>query len=105
MVQSEGFLSPFVLGLLLALKAGAEILKKEGPTIAKNATKYFVKQGIIELNKKLTIREGSGMMPTNNEIKYIMKAIRSLENRGILLKGTTTKLVVKKGNLLIFLYH
>ena len=32
---------------------------------------------------------GSGIMLTNNEIKDIVKVIRSLENRGILLKGTT----------------
>ena len=29
---------------------------------------------------------------TNNEIKYIIKVIRSFENRGILLKGTTEKI-------------
>ena len=32
---------------------------------------------------------GSGIMLTNNETKDIVKEIRPLENRGILLKGTT----------------
>ena len=34
-----------------------------------------------------------------------MKVIKSLENRGILLKGTTKKLLVKKEDLKIFLDH
>ena len=34
---------------------------------------------------------GSGIMLTNNEAKDNMKVIKSLENRGILLKGTTRK--------------
>ena len=33
----------------------------------------------------------SGITPTNNEIKDIMKVIKSVENRGILLKGTTKR--------------
>ena len=40
---------------------------------------------------------------TNNEIKYIMKVIRSLENRGILLKGTTRKIAGQEGRFLNFL--
>ena len=32
---------------------------------------------------------GSGIILRNNEIKDIMKVIKSLENRRILLKGTT----------------
>ena len=34
---------------------------------------------------------GSGILLTNNEAKDNMKVIKSLENRGILLKGTTRK--------------
>ena len=33
-----------------------------------------------------------GITLTNNEIKDIIKVIKSLENRGILLKGTTRKI-------------
>ena len=37
-----------------------------------------------------------GIIPTNNEIKDMMKVIKYLENRGILLKKTTKKFLVKK---------
>ena len=36
----------------------------------------------------------SGIILTNNEIKYIIKVIRSLENRGVILKEE--ELLVKK---------
>ena len=39
----------------------------------------------------------------NNEIKYIMKVIKSLENRGILFKGTTKKTTRQEGRFLNFL--
>ena len=35
---------------------------------------------------------GTGITLTDNEIKDIIKVIKSLENRGILLKGTTRKI-------------
>ena len=31
---------------------------------------------------------GSGITITNNQIEYLIKVIKSLENRGILSKGT-----------------
>ena len=40
---------------------------------------------------------------TNNEIKDTMKIIKYPENRGILLKVTTTKIVGQKGGFLNFL--
>ena len=40
---------------------------------------------------------------TNHEIKYITKVIKSLENRGILLKETTKKISSKEGGFLSFL--
>ena len=39
----------------------------------------------------------------NNEIKHIMKVIKSLENTGILIKGTTTKMTSQEGEFLNFL--
>ena len=39
---------------------------------------------------------------TNNKIKDIMKVIKSLENRGISLKGTTRKIPNQKGGSLNF---
>ena len=41
--------------------------------------------------KKWKKKSGSGITLTNNEIKDIMKVIKSLENRATLLKGTTKK--------------
>ena len=43
------------------------------------------------------------MTLTNNQIKDIIKVIKSLENRGILLKGTTTKTDSQEGGFLNFL--
>ena len=37
---------------------------------------------------------------TNNEIKDIMKVIKSLENRAILLRGTTRKITSQEGGFL-----
>ena len=37
--------------------------------------------------------KGSGTSVTNNEVKYIIKVIRSLENRGILMERTTRKII------------
>ena len=52
---------------------------------------------MVQKNKKgLSSITGSGIMLINNEIKGIIKVIRSLENKQILLKGTTIKLEVKK---------
>ena len=52
--------------------------------------------------KKLKIT-GSGITLTNIEIKYIIKVIRCLENRGILLKGTTKKVTSQEEGFLNFL--
>ena len=45
---------------------------------------------------------GAGTIWINNEIKYIMKLIKSLENRVILLTGTTAKSSSQKGGFLNF---
>ena len=46
--------------------------------------------------KKLTSNKGSGIALANNEKKDIKKVIQSLENRGILLKGTARKMKKNK---------
>ena len=46
---------------------------------------------------------GSGITLTNNEIKDIMKVIKLLENRGILLKGSTKKIISQEGQFHTFL--
>ena len=43
------------------------------------------------LHKEISSVMGSGLTLTNKGIKYIIKVL-SLENRGILLKGTTEKI-------------
>ena len=49
---------------------------------------------------------GSGITLTKNEIKDIIKVIRSLENRGTLPKGTTGKAISQEVGLLgNFLLH
>ena len=45
---------------------------------------------------------GTGIAPANNEIKDIMELIKSLENRGVLLKGTSTKSTSQEGGFLTF---
>ena len=47
--------------------------------------------------------KGSGLAITNNEIKDIIKVIRSLENKAILLKGTTKKITGHERGFLNFL--
>ena len=51
----------------------------------------------------LSASRNSGITLTNNEKKDIIKVTRSLENRGILLKGTTRKVNSQKRRLLNFL--
>ena len=41
------------------------------------------------IGKKINEKFGLGIALTNNEIKDNLKVIKSLENRGILLQGTT----------------
>ena len=45
----------------------------------------------------------SGLTQTKNEIKDIMKVVKSLENRGVLLIRTTRKLASQEGAFLNFL--
>ena len=74
----------------------------KGTYIARNLEeKKFLHKQIDRLNKAYIT--GSGITLTNNEIKDIMKVIKSLENRGILLKGTTRKTTSQEGGFRNFL--
>ena len=53
--------------------------------------------------EKFSSSRGSETTLTNNEIKYIIKVIKSLENRAILLKGTTRKIINQERRFLQFL--
>ena len=56
-------------------------------------------------NKNIELVMASAITLTYNEIKYIKK-IKSLQNRGILLRGTTERLIVtKEDSLVIFLIY
>ena len=70
------------------------------PALAEKVTEYYINKGVNELNKTFSSSKGLGTTLTNNEIKYIIKVINSLENRGILLKGTTKKIISQKGGFL-----
>ena len=45
---------------------------------------------------------GLGITLTNNEIKEVIKVIKSIENSGILFKGTTRKITSQEGGFLNF---
>ena len=51
---------------------------------------------VRKIKKKLSSITGSGLTLTNNEIKNIVKVIRSLENREVLLKVTIRKIISQK---------
>ena len=59
-------------------------------------------EGRIFLNKENSSVIGLGLILTNSEIKDITKVISSLENRGILLKGTFEKIVNEKEGFLVY---
>ena len=67
------------------------------PELARKATEYYINKGINELNKTFTSSKDSWITLTNNKIKDILKVIKSLENREILLKGTTRKITSEQG--------
>ena len=100
MIQSGGIRGDLIAAIpQVMFLAGKEALKKVislapklAPALAGKETEYCITKGINELNKKFTSSKGSGITVTNNEIKDVMKVIKSLENRGILLKVTTRKI-------------
>ena len=99
-----------VLGELIAATSGAiflagkksiknviSLVPKLTPALAGKATEYFINNRVNELNKKFTSNKRSGITLANNETRDIMKIIKFLENRGILLKGTTRKITNQEG--------
>ena len=89
-VQFGGVLRDrLILGNILSSVAN------KGIDIARNLGKDFLDKQIDRFNKEYIT--GSGIALANNEIKDIMKVIRSLENRGNLLKGTTRRIACEEG--------
>ena len=58
----------------------------------KAASKFPLNTGLNIFSKTLLWITRSEITLTNNEIKYMIKLSRSLENRRTLLKGTTYKI-------------
>ena len=69
----------------------------------KDIPKLLLKTGRDLLNREVLSAIGSRITLTDNELKDITKVIRSLENRGILWKGTAGKCISQDGGLLNFL--
>ena len=67
-----------------------------------DVSKNLSDEGRIFLNKENSSVIGLGLILTNSEIKDITKVISSLENRGILLKGTIEKIVNEKEGFLVY---
>ena len=84
------------------LKKSIWLAPKLAPETAGKATEYYINKGINELNKKFRSSKISGIAITNNELKDIVKVIKSVENRGILLKGTTRKITSQQVGFLNF---
>ena len=85
-------------------------VKEFKDTSAKKINKdTFVNAGLNIISKKtkkgILSFTGSGIIITNSKIKDIIKLIESPENRGILFKGTTTKITSQEGGFLNFLGH
>ena len=81
--------------LIAAFEGGTEAAKRGTPVLPKNIAKYFVNQRTDNLNKIFTPSEGSRTVLTKNKMKYAIKVIKSVENREILFKGTTKKVITK----------
>ena len=90
MMQSGGILGDLIVAIpQVMFLTGKDLLRKDvslAPKLAGKATEHYINKGINDLNKKFTTSKGLEITVTNNEIKVIMKVIKSLENRGILLK-------------------
>ena len=112
MKQSGGFLLP-LFGPLMKTNSMANSYKKELKNIdlknidPKNVDNLLADTGLSITGKK--VKKGisaisvSGITVANNKIKDTIKLIRSLENRGILLKGTTKKVSSQDTGFLNFL--
>ena len=55
----------------------------------------------MSLEKNIAVSKVSRITLTNNESKYVIKGIKSLEKRAILLKGTTEKSTNQKEDELV----
>ena len=80
------------------------LLKKVFQEPPKKATKHILDFGCNKLNNKNSSAIGSGLRLRINEVKGIIKVIKSLENRRILLKRNTKKVMNQKENSLVMFF-
>ena len=73
--------------------AGEFSQKMKPAKLDKDIPKLLLKTGRHFLNREISSAIVSGITLTNKEISDIIKVIRSSENRGILLKRTTGKVI------------
>ena len=102
-IQSGGFMTDiFGISIVSDIKSGLDnfiespfkLLNSYEKELSNTDTKKLNKNNYIDgglnmIGKKINEKFGLGIALTNNEIKDIIKVIKSLENRGILLQGTT----------------
>ena len=79
----------------------------ESVSQGKSIPKALLDAGHILVNNKFNMKTSSllkvpGMRLTKSKIKDVIKVIRSLENKGILFKGTTRKIDSQERRLLSF---
>ena len=109
MIQSGGSL-PFTLNenpFITASEGFLSVLNEPKNMGAKEIEDKIVNAGLSLLGNK--IKNGissfdcAGITLTNNETKYVIKVLKTLENRGILLKRTTRKITSPEEGFLNFL--
>ena len=83
---------------------GKELMNKGPKEID---SKLFLDAGLNiigkKINKGISSITASGITLTNNEVKNILKVIKSLENRENLLKAATTKITSQEQGFLSFI--
>ena len=96
--QSRGFLGiNYLIAPIKGLLSVLKFIDNEFKNVSKNKNKISgtiktVDSSIKDIKKFFRV----GITVTGNEIKDLMKVIKSLENTEVFLKGTTRKILVKK---------
>ena len=96
--QSRGFLGiNYLIAPIKGLLSVLKFIDNEFKNVLKNKNKISgtiktVDSSIKDIKKFFRV----GITVTGNEIKDLMKVIKSLENTEVFFKGTTRKILVKK---------
>ena len=77
-----------------SIRKGISLAPKLVLELAGKAPEYYINKGIYELNKKITSSKSSRTTLTKEDV---MKEIKSSENRGSLLEGTTRRIICQGG--------